>query len=610
MTFSFRRLLFGRPLPTWRAAHERLPKVLALPVFASDAMSSVAYATEEMLIVLALAGAGALQYSIPLTFAIVVLLSIVVTSYRRTIHAYPRGGGTYIVSKENLGTLPGLTAASAILIDYTLTVAVSIAAGAAAIISAFPELAPFRVEMAVLFITLIALANMRGVRESGLLFALPTYLFVASFFTMIVVGLIKAVSGTLPSSPPPPLVVEHPLTLFLLLRAFSSGCAAMTGTEAVADGVSAFRPPESKNAAATLVIMAFILGTLFLGITLLSRYLGIVPAEYFGGHETVVSQIAGRIFGRNWFYFVIQGATTAILVLAANTSFADFPRLSYFLSRDRFMPRQFANIGDRLVFSNGIVVLSLLASMLVIVFGGQVTRLIPLYAIGVFLAFTLSQYGMVVHTLRIKGKSWRWNAAVSGIGGTATAVVTLVIAVTKFAGGAYIVIVLIPAFVGIFLKINQHYRTVAEQLRLPPGEPEPRPEFRNTVLVLVPGIHKGILPALDYAKSLSPDCRAVYIETDRADTPLIEERWEKWGQDIPLVVLESPYRSVVQPLLKYLNEVKEERVKHMVTVVVPEFVPVKFWHKLLHNQSGILLKIALLFRKDIVVTNIRYYLER
>ncbi|MBI2842303.1 MAG: APC family permease [Armatimonadetes bacterium] len=604
MSTPIRRLLLGRPLPTWRAAHERLPKVLALPVFASDAMSSNAYATEEILRILILAGIGALDRVLPLTLAIVVLLAIVVTSYRQTIFAYPSGGGAYIVAKDNLGTLPGLTAASALLIDYVLTVSVSIAAGVSAINSAYPETFPYRVDMCVVAIVIVMLANLRGVRESGFLFAFPSYAFIASFIVMISVGAVKAMTGTLQPAPVEPVRAVHPLTLFLVLRAFSGGCVALTGTEAISNGIPAFRPPESKNAAATLVWMALVLGTFFIGISSLAHYLGVAPSE--SEAETVVSQIARSIFGSNWFYYIIQYATAAILILAANTSFADFPRLSSILARDRFMPRQFANVGDRLAFSNGIIALAGLAIILIIVFGGEVHALIPLYAVGVFLSFTLSQYGMVVHTRRRNGRGW----VISAVGGTATGVVMLVLAVTKFTSGAYIVVILIPSLVLLLLKINSHYRILAEQLRLAPEEPTPLPELKNTVLVLVPGIHKGVLPAIQYAKSLSPDCRAVYIEIDPADTALVEERWEKWGQDVPLVVLESPYRSLVQPILTYLEEVKEERAKHIVTVVIPEFVPVKFWHKILHNQSGIMLKFALLFRRDIIVANIRYYLEK
>jgi len=605
MAFSLRRLILGSPLPTWRALHERLPKVLALPVFASDAMSSVAYATEEIVIALSAAGALALYHVIPVTIAIVLLLAIVVTSYRQTIYAYPSGGGSYIVAHENLGVVPGLTAASALLIDYTLTVSVSVAAGVAAIISAVPAWEPYRVFMCLGFIALVAIANLRGLRESGLLFAVPAYAFIVSFLVMIVAGAVKALGHAAPPSHVAPLHVTEQLGFFLILRAFAGGCSAMTGTEAISNGIPAFRPPQSKNAAQTLVMMAVVLGTFFIGISCLAQYLHIT----YSPTETVVSQIAAWTFGRNWFYFAIQIVTMVILVLAAETSFAGFPRLASILAQDRFMPRQLANIGDRLVFSNGIVALWVLSSLLIIIFHGSVHLLIPLYAIGVFLSFTLSQAGMVVHTLRRKERGWRHVVAISTIGAITTAAVAVVQAVAKFTHGAGIVIVLIPIMVWIFLKINRHYRTFASQLRLPSGEPPAAPEVRNTVLVFVPGIHRGIIPALQYAKSLSPDCRAVYIETEPEGTPLIEERWEKWGQGLPLVVLESPYRSMIQPILKYLDDVKEERVRHIVTVVIPEFVPLKFWHKVLHNQSGILLKFALLFKRDIVVTNIRYYLE-
>jgi len=604
-----RRILIGRPLPSWRAMHERLPKVLALPVFTSDAMSSVAYATEEILIVLALAGAAATQNLIWVTLAIVALLAIVVTSYRQTIYAYPSGGGSYIVAKENLGVIAGLTAAAALLIDYTLTVAVSIASGVANLASAFPVLVGHQVELCVAFIAFICLANLRGLRESGTLFAIPAYGFIFSMLVLIFTGVYKILTHQ-------PVTVYHegvvipqqPLTIFLLLRAFAGGCSAMTGTEAISNGIPAFKSPESKNAAITLTIMAVVLGVLFLGLSGLAQYFHILPKS----HETVVSQVAKSVFGRDWFYYVIQIAIALILLIAAQTSFADFPRLSSILARDRFMPRQLANIGDRLVFNNGILALSLLASLLVIAFQGKVHRLIPLYAVGVFLSFTLSQAGMVVHTRRIKEKNWRMSAAISGIGAFVTGIVTLVVAAAKFLDGAFVVVILIPTLVMIFMKINHHYRTLADQLRLPPGEPKEliAQEIHNTVLLLVPGVHKGIIPALLYARSLSQDCRGVYIETDPTDTPLVVERWEKWGMGIPLVVLESPYRTLIEPILRYIDEVKKDRVRHMVTVIIPEFVPAKWWHKLLHNQSGFLLKWALMFKRDIVVTNIRYYLEK
>jgi len=604
-----RRILIGRPLPSWRAAHERLPKFLALPVFASDAMSSVAYATEEILLALVVAGVAATENLIWITIAIAALLAIVVTSYRQTIYSYPSGGGSYIVARENLGTTAGLVAAAALLIDYTLTVSVSIASGVANLASAFPLLLDHRVEVCVVFIAFIALANLRGLRESGTLFAIPAYTFIVSLTTMIVVGIYKAATGQLiPVSHMDTISVQQPLTMFLVLRAFAGGCSAMTGTEAISNGIPAFKPPESKNAATTLLIMALVLGSLFIGISGLAQYLHILPKH----SETVVSQIASMVFGRTWFYYVVQFAVAMILVVAAQTSFADFPRLSSILAKDRFMPRQLANIGDRLVFSNGILVLASLSILLVVKFQGQVHKLIPLYAVGVFLSFTLSQAGMAVHAWRLKEKNWKISMAISAFGAVITGIVVCIAFITKFTQGAWIVGVLITASIFLFTKINHHYRTLADQLRLPAGEPKDLllQEVHNTVLLLVPGVHKGIIPALLYASSLSQDCRGVYIETDPTDTPLIVERWEKWGMGIPLVVLESPYRTLLEPILRYIEEVKKDRARHFVTVIIPEFVPAKWWHKLLHNQSGILLKWALMFKRDIVVTNIRYYLEK
>ena len=601
--------MIGRPLPSWRAAHERLPKFLALPVFASDAMSSVAYATEEILLALVVAGVAATENLIWITIAIAALLAIVVTSYRQTIYSYPSGGGSYIVARENLGTTAGLVAAAALLIDYTLTVSVSIASGVANLASAFPLLLDHRVEVCVVFIAFIALANLRGLRESGTLFAIPAYTFIVSLTTMIVVGIYKAATGQLiPVSHMDTISVQQPLTMFLVLRAFAGGCSAMTGTEAISNGIPAFKPPESKNAATTLLIMALVLGSLFIGISGLAQYLHILPKH----SETVVSQIASMVFGRTWFYYVVQFAVAMILVVAAQTSFADFPRLSSILAKDRFMPRQLANIGDRLVFSNGILVLASLSILLVVKFQGQVHKLIPLYAVGVFLSFTLSQAGMAVHAWRLKEKNWKISMAISAFGAVITGIVVCIAFITKFTQGAWIVGVLITASIFLFTKINHHYRTLADQLRLPAGEPKDLllQEVHNTVLLLVPGVHKGIIPALLYASSLSQDCRGVYIETDPTDTPLIVERWEKWGMGIPLVVLESPYRTLLEPILRYIEEVKKDRARHFVTVIIPEFVPAKWWHKLLHNQSGILLKWALMFKRDIVVTNIRYYLEK
>ena len=620
-----RRLLFGAPIATSRQKHERLSKFLALPVFASDALSSNAYATEEILLAFALAGAGAVawQFAVPITLSIVILLAIVVMSYRLTIYSYPQGGGSYIVTKENLGVLPGLVAAASLLTDYVLTVAVSVAAGVAAITSAFPGLADEKVMLAVLAIALVALANLRGLRESGALFALPTYTFVLFIGVMIITGLYRVISGA--EITPIHQTVESTKQItglafyFLVLKAFASGCAAMTGTEAVADGIPAFRPPESKNAAATLIYMALILAFLFIGISILAKVYQAFPSE--AGHETIVSQIARGVFGRGWFYYAIQISTAAILILAANTAYQDFPRLSSILARDRFAPRQLASIGDRLVFSNGIIALSVLAALLIIIFNANTHALIPLYAVGVFISFTLSQFSMSIRLRKLKQPGWELYSNISRFGSMVTGIVAVVIASMKFASGpkltiwflhiptgAYIVLLLIPMIVYMLLKINQHYMELADQLRV--IEAVKLPAIKSTAIVLTAGIHHGVLQALEYGRTLSHDCRALYIEIDPNETPLIRERWELLNMDMPLVILESPYRSVIQPLLEYLEEAKRERPDHIVTVIVPEFVPKKWWHKILHNQSAFFLKLALLFRRDLVVTNVRYYLEK
>ncbi|HUV05520.1 MAG TPA: APC family permease [Armatimonadota bacterium] len=616
-----RRLLLGSPLPSWRAIHERLPKVLALPVFSSDAISSVAYASEEILLALALAGALVItqtRLSIYIALAIITLLVMVVVSYRQTIFSYPSGGGSYIVAKENLGTYPGLIAGASLMIDYVLTVAVSVSSGVAAILSfAPPEYQHYRVGIIVAIIAFIALANMRGVRESGLLFCAPTYTFIASAVVLIAVGLYRFVQDPGFTIPPPPAgtvpVVSHPAAgfvfYFLILRAFAGGCSAMTGTEAISNGIPAFRPPESKNAAATLAMMAALLGPIFFGITYIAWRAHVIPMEQTApGYQTVCSQIAVALFGKSWFYYLFQGATMGILAIAANTSFAGFPRLGSIMSRDRFLPRQLYNLGDRLVFSNGIILLALLASVLVIVFKGVVNSLIPLYAIGVFLSFTLSQAGMVSHFVRLKDPRWRYKAAISATGATVTAIVVVVQATTKATQGAWIVLILIPLLVYMFSKIHGHYMQLGNQLRLTPEDKFSA--VHNTVLVLTPSLHRGILPALEYAKGLAADVRAIHVESDPSDTKLLEERWEQWGGGIPLVILESPYRSLVGPLLQYLDEVKRERENSMITVVIPEFVPAKWWHKIMHNQSGLLLKFVLLFEKGVITTNVRYYLER
>ena len=601
-----KRWLVGPPMPLAQARHERLGKAVALAVFASDPLSSVAYATEEILHVLILAGSAALSYSLPIAFGIAALLAIVVVSYRQTVQAYQQGGGAYMVSKDNLGQLPALTAAAAVLIDYVLTVAVSVAAGIAAVTSAMPFLAPQRITLCVLAIVLIAIANLRGLRESGRLFAIPTYFFVFSVLTMVGYGVTAAVFDWLPEAPyePHPPGLEG-IGLFLLLRAYAAGCTALTGVEAVSDGVPSLKPPEGRNAATVLTWLGVISITMFLGITYLAYDFGIVP----GGHETVMSKIARRVFGGGVLYYILQTATTLILLLAANTAYADFPRLSSILARDRYVPRQFANQGDRLVFSNGILILSGFAIVLVVAFGGDTSALLPLYAIGVFISFTLSQSGMVRRWLRLRTSGWQWRMAVNGVGALVTATVLVTLTVTKFVEGAWIVVIVIPILVFGFLVMRRHYDEVAAELSMegfvPPGP------MHHTVLVLVGDVHRGVVRAVHYARTLAPTAvvRAVYVETDPARTGRLEEKWVAWGLGVPLVVLTSPYRSLLRPLLDYIDHIQSRGDDQMVTIVLPEFLPRHWWQHLLHNQTALLVKGALLFRKNTVVADVPYLLR-
>jgi amino acid transporter len=601
-----KRWVVGPPMPLAQARHERLTKRVALAVFSSDALSSVAYATEEILLVLVLAGAAATHLTVPIALSITGLLVIVAISYQQTIYTYPSGGGSYIVARANLGTVPGLVAAAALLVDYVLTVSVSVAAGVAAITSAFPALTTHKVALGVLCVAGIAMANIRGVRESGRIFAVPTYVFIASFGLLVLAGLYRLLTGTLPPPTTEAIASTEALTWFLVLRAFSSGCTAMTGTEAISNGIPAFRAPESRNAAITLGFMALILGTLFVGITLLASALGIVPAE----SETVVSQIARRLFGTGGVYYLIQASTALILVLAANTSFADFPRLASLLARDRFVPRQFASLGERLVFSNGILVLAGFAALLIVIFGGDTHALIPLYAVGVFISFTLSQAGMVRHWLVDKGPRWRVRLTVNGVGALTTGLVALVIAVTKFTHGAWIVVLVIPVLVASFMAMQRHYTEVAVGLSLDGFEGPP--EFHHTVLVLIGDVHRGVVRAVQYARTLAPTAavRAVYVETDPAQTRRLEDKWARWGLGVPLVVLTSPYRSLLRPLLDYVDQIQARGDDQMVTVVLPEFLPRRWWQHILHNQTALLVKGALLFRRNLVVADVPYLLKR
>ena len=601
--YRLKRLFVGSPLPTAQQRHERLGKATALAVFASDPLSSVAYATEEILFVLILAGSAALSYSLPIGIGIAALILIVVTSYRQTIRAYPQGGGAYIVAKDNLGVFPSLVAGAALLIDYVLTVAVSVAAGVAAVTSAVPELFPYRVWLCVLAVAGVAVANLRGVRESGKIFAAPTYVFVVSILAMVTWGVGGALFGLLRVTPYAPHAPGlEGIGLFLFLRAFSAGCTALTGVEAVSDGVPAFKPPEAPNARIVMAWLGAISVAMFLGITYLAYDLGIVP----GGNETVVSKIARQLFGTGPVYYEIQAVTMLILLLAANTSFADFPRLSFFLARDRFIPRQFATQGDRLVFSNGILILAGVASLLLVVFLGDTHALLPLYAIGVFVSFTVSQSGMVRRWLRLKEEGWWWRVWFNGVGALVTGIVMLTLAVTKFTEGAWIVVVLIPTLVIGFLVVHRHYAEVAGQLSLE-GMAPPLP-MTNTVLVVVGDLHRGVVKAIQYAQTLSPSPKAVYVETDPDRTRRLEEKWGTWGLGVPLIVLTSPYRSLLGPLLEYMDHLQENE-NHVVTIVIPEFIPARWWQLGLHNQTALLIKGAMLFRKNVIVTDVPYLLR-
>jgi amino acid transporter len=576
-------------------------------VLSSDALSSVAYATDFIVVTLIAAGAQAIGYAIPISLVIASLLAIVAFSYRQTIHAYPTGGGAYIVAKDNIGQGAGLVAAASLLVDYTLTVSVSISAGVLAITSAEPGLAPYRVEMCLAFLLVLMLGNLRGIRESGRIFAVPTYFFVVSIIALVAAGAYRSLAGGIVpiAVATPPGAGSRPLTWFLLLTAFANGCTAMTGVEAVSNGVPAFKPPEAKNASATLVTMAVLAITMFLGITFLAHAYGVMPSEA----ESGVSQLARAIFGsKTMLYYVVQAATTLILVLAANTAYADFPRLASIVSRDGFLPRQFMNQGDRLAFSNGILVLSAFAAVLIVVFRGDTQSLLPLYMIGVFVSFTLSQAGMVIHWRRAREAGWKTSAFINGFGALTTGVVLIIVTVTKTMEGAWIVLILIPVIVMLFQATRRHYDHVGAQLTLR-GYTPPR-RMHNTVLIPIGGLQRAVIEALRYAETMSDDVRAVYVDVDSAATERLRREWQTWGGRVQLVVLPSPFRSVLEPLLEYIEQVGNERQDDSVTVVLPEFVPARWGQHLLHNQRALLIKGALLFRPNTVVTSVPFHLAK
>lgn len=608
-----RRVLVGRRVATAGEIHERIGPIKGLAVFASDNISSSAYASEEIMRVIVAAGVGALALTMPLTIAIVVVLGIVVTSYQQTIRAYPSGGGSYIVASDNLGRVPGLIAAAALLTDYVLTVAVSIAAGVAALTSIYPGLVDWRVHVGVAFVTLLWLGNLRGIRESANIFAIPTYVYLVAIYGLIGFGIWRAISGTLPTyTPPPEWLAGHSvetLGLLLIFRAFAAGSVALTGTEAVSNGVPAFKPPEARNAGMVLIMMGLFFGSIFLGISFLASQLGIVPDP--NEQETVISQIARTLVGAGTpFHLLIQLSTSLLLVLAANTAFADFPRLASILGKDRFMPRQFQFRGDRLAFSVGIVVLALLSAALIVAFGGSVTNLIPLYTVGVFIAFTLSQSGMVVHWWRLRGEAsgWRWRAALNGAGAVATGVVAVIVGVAKFALGAWMVLLLIPILISMMWAIGRHYRSVEESLAVS-WDGEALPMRAPRVIVPISRLDRAAFNALAYARSISSDVTAVHVTDERSDLDEMRRGWAAWGGAVKLVILESPYRALMAPLMAYIDATETMDPSKPTTVVLPEFVPRHLWEYPLHNQTALRLKIRLFFRPNTVVIDVPYHMR-
>ncbi len=619
--------LIGRPLATADAPHQTIGKLVGLAVFASDALSSTAYATQEILVILAMAGSIAFGYAFPIAIAISLLMLIVTLSYEQTVHAYPSGGGSYIVARDNLGDLPAQIAGASLLTDYVLTVAVSVSSGVAQVVSAFPILFDYRVHISIILVGFVMLINLRGVKESGLTFAIPTYFFVLSMFLTVGFGLFRHFTGVLGTVPNPPELYHYDtlmaVTPFLLLHAFSSGTSALTGIEAISNGITAFKEPRSRNAGITLLWMSGILGSLFLSITYLSRQAGVVPSEV----ETVISQLARTVYGgEGIFYLAVIAGTAIILILAANTAFADFPRLSAIVAGDGFLPRQLSYRGSRLVFSRGIVALAVIACGLIVVFQASVTRLIPLYAIGVFLSFTLSQFGMAHRwrkvgrlkpgeeivergsTLRYE-KGWQSKMIINGFGSFCTFIVMLVFIFTKFRDGAWVVVLIVPSMVGVFQFIHRHYRRLAQQLSLANIRPH-TPFCRNRIIIPVGGVHQGTLKALRFAHNLSDDITAVHVSIEPEETEKLRKKWEMWGEGYRLVILDSPYRQFLEPLLDYIEKVEGAcSSNEAITILVPQFVPRRWWSNALHARAAEALRKVLLQRDDIVIVEVPYQVK-
>ena len=626
---NWRDYLIGRPLPSADAESQKIGKFIGLAVFSSDALSSVAYAPQEMLMILAVAGVTAFHIAIPIAIAICVLLAILILSYEQTIHAYPDGGGAYIVSRDNLGELPAQMAAAALLTDYILTVAVSVSSGVAQLVSAFSGLYDYRIIISVGFVFLVMLINLRGVKESGTAFAIPTYFFILMLAITIITGLYKVITKDLSTVQNPPMdvmsmnLIAMQITPFLILKTFSSGTTALTGVEAISNGITAFKEPRSNNAGKTLISMAFILGSMMLSITYLANHIQALPSE----EETLISQLARTIFSSTSpLYIGVIAATTVILIMAANTAFNGFPLLSAMAAKDGFLPRQLTYKGSRLVFSKGIVSLALIASLLIVVFKASVTRLIPLYAIGVFMSFTLSQFGMAHRWWKMghlkrgeqlveRGSTltyqpgWVVKMIINGFGALCTLIVMIVFAVTKFKDGAWVVVILIPVLVAIFSAIHRHYKSVAKRLSLDELNPQPVVSHQK-VIMPISGVHKGTLAALRYAKTLSDDITVVHISSDPIETKKVQEKWELWGDGYRLVVLDSPYRLFLEPLLAYISELdKQKQPNEVISIVVPQFVQKHWYSNMLHTRTADVLRNALLFRKDIIIMEVPYQVD-
>ena len=604
-----KRWLVGDPLKTAQASHERLSIPLAIPIFASNAISSVAYATEEILLILVLAGTAAVVWSIPVSLAILFLVLVLTISYRQIIYEYPEGGGAYLVARSNLGELPALVAAGALMISYVVTVAVSVAAGVAALTSALPSLFPHREGLGLLAILFIVVMNLRGVRESGRFFSIPTYFAIGALGLMVVIGTVQSFisSGAVPPSARPGELGGklESLTLFLVLRSFAAGCSAVTGMEVISNGVKGFRHPESKNAATTMIWMSIILASLFMGISWMAYHYGILPKV----DETVVSQLARLTFGTGAVYYAVQIGTMMLLVLAANSAFAGFPRLASILAREGYMPHQMAMMGDRLVFSNGIIILGFFACLLLVLFQGSTHALIPLYAIGVFVSFTLSQAGMVRSWLVKKGAHWRKKLVVNGVGAVTTGIATVIIASTKLLHGAWIVFLLVALLILMFRGIRSHYKAVAEQVALSRDTRPPRPR-RDIVVIPIGGVNRSVVRAVDYARSRGGEIRALLVDVNKEETALVEMQWAQWGCGVPLIVLPSPYRSILGSIMDFIEEQQQDDQDCWITVVLPEILPARWWQNILHNQRALMLKAALLFKDRIVLTDVPFHLMR